>query len=439
MFVTYALIALSVFIALFIFIALLLRRVVPTNEVHIVQSSKATTSYGKDSGNGNAYYEWPSSLPIIGVTKVILPVSVFDIRLEDYPAYDRGRVPFVIDIVGFFRIENSNLAAQRVSSFDELETQLESILQGSVRAILASSDIEDIMQERATFGDNFTKEVSEQLSAWGVAPVKNLELMDVRDAKNSEVIANIMEKKKSLIEMQSRIEVANNKRDAEIAEVQAVRESDLQKTQAEQIVQLRVAEKDQAVGIANEQMKQEVHEQARVTKEKEMAVIQVNDVRRSEITKQQGIIKAEENKMTAILAAEAHLEAEKRNAQAVLAKGQAEAESKKLLELAPVEAQIVLAKEIGENEGYQKYLVTIRQIEALQSVGTAQASALETADVKVIANAGDSVNSGISGIGDLFTPKGGLSLGAALESLANTEAGKALVDKITKSPTESQS
>jgi flotillin len=32
-----------------------LRRVVNTNEVHIVQSSRETVSYGKDQGAGNTY------------------------------------------------------------------------------------------------------------------------------------------------------------------------------------------------------------------------------------------------------------------------------------------------------------------------------------------------------------------------------------------------
>ena len=142
-------------------------------------------------------------------------------------------------------------------------------------------------------------------------------------------------------------------------------------------------------------------------------------------------IKAEEDKQKAVLAAEAHLETEKRSAEAVLVTGQARAESEKLLQLAPVEAQIVLAKEIGENEGYQKYLVTIRQIEASQSVGLAQAGALEKAEVKVIANTGgQDAGAGLNSIGELFTPKGGLGLGAALEALANTDAGKALIGKI---------
>ena len=72
--------AAAVIVLLFILIPLLFRRVVATNEVHIVQTSKSTTSYGKDTTNGNSYYEFPSWIPIIGVTKIVLPVSIFSIK-----------------------------------------------------------------------------------------------------------------------------------------------------------------------------------------------------------------------------------------------------------------------------------------------------------------------------------------------------------------------
>lgn len=223
-------------------IAIFLRRVVPTNEVHIVQSAKQTTSYGKDTENGNSYYEWPSWIPVLGVTTVSLPMSVFDLDLESYEAYDKGRLPFVVDVKAFFRISESNVAAQRVASFDELKDQLKAIVQGAVRVILASSDIEDILQGRSTFGEQFTREVTEQLTHWGVSAVKNIELMDIRDSQESRVIHNIMDKKKSHIEMESRTEVAKNKKIAEIAEIEAKREVDLQNQVATQAVGLRTVE-----------------------------------------------------------------------------------------------------------------------------------------------------------------------------------------------------
>jgi flotillin len=416
-----------------------LRRVVSTNEVHIIQSASKTVSYGKDQEAGNTYYEWPAWIPVIGINVIKLPVSVFSLRLKDYEAYDNGRLPFVLDLEAFFRIENSNVAAQRVAGYQELNAQLLSILQGAARTILASKTIEEIMQGRSEFGDAFTKEVNEQLKAWGVTTVKNIELMDIRDSRESQVIQNIMDKKKSEIEKESRIVVASNMKAAQNAEIDAAREIELNKQMAAEQVGIRTAEKDKAVGIANEMSQQDIKAQQKVTTEKAMEVARVQEVKMAEIAKDVNVVKAEEQKQTdvisaegqkqkTVLVAEGQLEAEKRKAEAVLVNGQAKAEAEKLLQLAPVEAQIVLAKEIGENQSYQQYLITIRQVEANQAIGVEQARALDKADIKVIANSG-TVTGGISSLGELFTSQGGSNVGAALEGLAQSEVGKQLLDK----------
>jgi flotillin len=432
--------ALAVVIAVaFGFWIVSLRRVVSTNEVHIIQSSKKTVSFGKDQESGNTYYEWPSWIPIIGITVIKLPVSVFSLRLKDYEAYDNGRLPFVLDLEAFFRIENSNIAAQRVFSFQELSGQLTSILQGAARTILASKTIEEIMQGRSEFGDAFTKEVNEQLKAWGVTTVKNIELMDIRDSRESQVIQNIMDKKKSEIEKESRIVVAANMKAAQNAEIDAAREIELNKQVAAEQVGIRTAEKDKAVGIANEKSQQDIKAQQKVTTEKAMEVARVENVKAAEIAKDVNVVKAEEQRQTdviqaegqkqkTVLIAEGQLEAQRREAEAIQVKGQATAEAEKALQLAPVEAQIVLAKEIGENQSYQQYLITIRQVEANQAIGVEQARALDKADIKVIANSG-TVTGGISSLGELFTSQGGSNVGAALEGLAQSEIGKQLLDK----------
>jgi flotillin len=410
-------------------ISFLFRRVVSTNEVHIVQSRSETKSYGKDTPNGNTYFEWPSWLPLLGVSKIVLPVSVFNLNLNGYEAYDVGRVPFVVDIVAFFRISDSNLAAQRVESFAHLEKQLHAIVQGSVRTILASHDIDRIMLERSIYGEQFTSSVQDQLKSWGVVPVKNIELMDIRDAGSNLVIHNIMEKKKSLIEMQSRQEVAENIKNAEVSEIQAQRERDIKNEEALQAVGERTAEKVKAVGIANETASQQIKEQQRITKEKEMAVILVNDVKRSEINKDMNVVKADEDRVTMILRAEGHLEAKKKEAEAIAIEGEARARAERALQLAPVQAQIELAKEIGENEGYQTYLISIEAINANKMVGLEQAQALKASDIKVIVNSGNPVD-GISNVMDMFSAKGGTNFAAMLEGLAQTEQGMALMDRL---------
>lgn len=405
------------------------RKVVETNMVHIVQSRTKTTSYGTGQSSGNVYYRWPSWLPAIGVTHIELPISNFELSLHGYKAYDKERVPFELDVTAFFRIANTNQAAERVSNIGVLKEQLELIMKGAVRKILAGHDIHQIMTDRATFGTQFTDEVRSELEHWGVVPVKNMELMDIRDTDGSKVIFNIMAKKSSFIEMESRTEVAKNKQAAETAEIEAKRTVDISRQDAEQRVGERTAEKDKLVGVAQQKAAQEVKTEEAITAAKAMDVKRVEQVRQAEITKEAAVVGADQDKQTAIIIAEGQLEATRRRAEGVRAEGVAKSDAEKAMQLAPVEAQIVLAKEIGSNEGYQGYLIALKGIEGYIMVGSEQAKALAAADVKVIANSGDAV-AGVNSAMQLFTPKGGLAVGGMLEALGNTEEGKSMLEAI---------
>lgn len=376
--------------------------------------------------SGNTYFAWPSWVPKLGVVVAKLPVSVFSCDLDAYEAYDKGRLPFTLDIKAFFRIEDSNLAAQRVANFGELIQQLKAILQGAVRTILASEDIETILSGRAEFGAKFTSEVNDQLKAWGVTTVKMMELMDIRDAKDSRVIANIMEKKKSEIEKDSRIEVANNRRAAEIAEIEAKREVELSNQVAQQKVGIRKAEVEREVGIAREQTQQQVAVQAAETANKNAEVIRVQTVKAAEIERDRAIVQAEEQARTTVIKSEGELKSTQLAAEGVKAEGEAKATAEKLMQLAPVEAQIVLAQEIGENQGYQTYLVRLEEVKAGQIIGVAQAEALKSAGIKVIATGGN-VAGGVKSVGELFSVNGGTQLGSMLEGFANTEQGQGIM------------
>lgn len=436
-----------------VMIAIMFRVVVPTNSVHIVQRNKQTVNYGAGQPAGNVYYAWPSWVPRFGITRIVLPLSVFDIDLNAYSGYDLNRVPFVVDIMAFFRVQQPEMAAERISSFEELQDQLQGILQGAIRSILAASPIDTILAGRSEFGQQFTVEVDEQLKEWGVHTVKNIELMDIRDAEGSKVIANIMEKKKSFIEMESRVEVAENLKRAQEAEIAAKREVELAQQEAIQTVGIRTADQEKAVGIQMEKSKQEVAEEARITAEKNMAVKQVNDTRAAEIARSvtvteadakaqekakiaEGDLKAAEFQANAVkITAEADANATKvkgaAEADIIKAKGLAEGQAEQALQMAPVNAQIALAKEIGENEGYQTYLIKIEGIKAQQAVGVEQAKAITAAEIKVIANAG-SINSGVSSVMDMFGPAGGTQLGAMIEAFRQTPAGAEVVEAVAE-------
>jgi flotillin len=416
----------------------ILRRVVPTNMVHIVQSSNLTTSYGKGKQNGNTYYAIPSWVPKFGVTVTEFPESIFKVSLSDYEAYDQVRLPFMVDVTAFFRVDNSETAAQRVASFAELEEQLDAVLKGAVRRILATNTLEQIMEARSELGKQFTEEVDEQIKEWGVKTVKTIEFMDLRDSRASgaRVIQNIMAKEQARIDKESRVAVASNQQAAELAEIEAGRNIEIQRQDAARQVGNAAAEKDKAVGIAREQASQEIQTQAAITADKVMSVKRVEAERAADIAKQVRITQAMADRDAARLESEGLLAATQNSAEGIKAEGEAKAKAEEAILLAPVTAQIQLAKEIGENKGYQDYLVTLEQIKAGQTVGIQMAGALAKADLKVISNGGGTgeVMNGVSSLADMFGTKGGTSIAGLLTALSQTDEGKALVAKVTGSP-----
>lgn len=414
--------------------AIVLRRVVPTNMVHIVQSSKATTSYGKGKESGNTYYAWPSWVPIIGVTVLEFPESIFKVTLTDYEAYDQARLPFMVDVTAFFRVDHSETAAQRVASFEELEEQLDAVLKGAVRRILATNTLEQIMEARSELGRQFTAEVDEQIKEWGVKTVKTIEFMDLRDSKasGSKVIHNIMAKEQSRIDQESRVAVANNDKTAQLAEIDAKRTVEVQNQDAAQQIGIRTAEKDKIVGLAREASNQEVQTAAAITAEKTKAVERVKATRQAEIDRDVLLVESEAKRDAMSRLAEGDLLKTKRHAEGVLAEGEAAAAAQEKMLMAPVSAQITLAKEIGGNEGYQTYLIRLEQVKAGEKVGLEMAGALKEADLKIISNGGgEGLAGGVAKLADMFSVGGGTSLAGMLAALSQTDEGKALVDKLT--------
>lgn len=448
-----------------------LRRIVPTNVVHIVQRGNKTVSYGVGKESGNVYYEFPKWLPKYGVETRELPVSNFGVDLPKYSAYDKDRVPFEVDVKAFFHIADTNKAAEKVASYQDLLLQLNNVVQGAVRSILAKSKLEQIMEERSMFGQLFTDAVKEDLKSWGVEPIKSIELMDVRDAQSSNVIHQIMAKRISAIDMESRTEVAKNTKFAEQAELEARKEVALTAAETERLAGEAQAKSKQAIGIAQaESVKNrgiaeqtsisEIAKAEKLTAEQKMEVVKVNQIKQAEIDKENAIIAAEQQKREIEIQAEAdkfkvetqavaQLEAKKRESEAIRtvgeaqadvikAKGVSEAEAKKQMELANVTAQTTLAKEIGQNESYQGYLIKIREVEITGEVNKVQyqslAAALNGADLKLLVNSGD-VHSGLSSFSDILSSKGASAASGLIEGLKQTAEGAnvlAALENLTK-------
>ena len=221
---------------LILFISMVFRKVVPTNEMHIVQRANSTTTYGKDQQGGNSYFNWYSWLPIIGIKRIILPATIFDITIDNYEAFDNGRVPFKVNVKGFFRIENFNLAAERLESMNELKEQLTAIVSSAIRVVLANKEINDILAERSSLGKEFMDAIIDDLKDFGVTCTKNIELMDITDSENSKIIYNI-QKKQITIEKEMSVlktsEIEKAKIEKEKAEIEKAKEKEVKKLEAE--------------------------------------------------------------------------------------------------------------------------------------------------------------------------------------------------------------
>jgi len=183
------------------------------------------------------------------------------------------------------------------------------------------------------------------------------------------------------------------------------------------------------IGIAEERSKQQIAIEAANTAEKDMQVQRVRDVQAAEIARNVAEVRAEEHKRVAVVAAEADREAQVHRAEGVSVMGAAKASAEQAMQMAPIEAQIKLAKEVGTNTGYQTYLIRLKEVEAGQIVGVEMAQAIKAADLKVIANSGD-MQYGVASVGDMFTPAGGTRLTGMLAALGQTKEGAALLDKL---------
>ena len=406
-------------------LAALWRVVIPPNEVHVIQRRKSTIVYGKGTDTGNVYYKIPGWIPFFGVSRKIMPVSIFKIPLIGYRAYDSKKAPFKVDVTAFFQIDHADAAqaAQRVSTFEDLYHELEEVLRGAVRKILASNDIEQIMTERSILGDSFLEEVKSQVSAWGVF-VLNIEFMDISDDEEGteRIITAIMKKHSSFIKRKSEEEVAINEKEAKIVQIEAQREADVEAIRAQEAVETRDAEKKQQVGIANETANQNIQQEKKATAEKEMAVIQVMNVEAKKIEAQERIEEAEGIRQAMIKRADGEkqtqsLEGEGLGTRAA-AIGSGEAQAIKEKGLAEAEAKERMADALSRFQ--EKGLLALlgeREIEKDEAVGVALAAAYEDANIEVI-QTGDKQPKDLIEL--ITSADSGAKIGGMLEGLSKT-------------------
>lgn len=444
--------------AIFIIILVNLRRVVPTNEVHIVQRKSSSTVHGRWFKWWNVYISWPAWVPGFWVEVQKLPLSIFSLQLNGYKAYDSWKVPFIVDVTAFFVIKEPETAAQKIFNISELKTQLNEILKWVVRKTLASKDIIDIMESRVEIKDEFYQEVFSAVKDWWV-DLKNVEFMDIRDPDDdsSSVIENIMNKKRSQIESESQIEVAENqkramiekeaknseararaaeaKSKADIVEYDSRRLSDLKRIENEKLTQNLEIEKEQTLAMQREEAKQKLYESSKVTRERELAIKELEEQKNAEINRNIEIIRAEEASKKSLIDAEAKARAIEIQAEADRKKAEFEAEAEKarieaiwlaeakkidFMWSAEAKNKTEMAKALNQfTPEALNFMIKELETKLSEVVDLEKAKALAKADIKVISTWENGWN-WVKNFMDLFSANGWASLWAMVENFKNT-------------------
>jgi uncharacterized membrane protein YqiK len=385
-----------------------LYRVVPANEAHIrIMNNKKEVFCVRN--RKSSYWAIPFITKLHRLPLCNLAIPVNDIKLND-----KNMAKFVTDIMCFINISDLDLAVERLTltdtgakehlgfDFQMLSEDLRAIMESIGRTVTTKQSILDIYMNRSLLDQAITKEVEVVFPKWGIELV-DLELKDIKDAKDSTIIHDIERKV-----------AAEVRRDADIAVSNSTKEAEMVKAKNEEEYKKRQIEKDEMLAIAA---------QNRIKKEAEaagFANIQMVEAKRklevgaSEIRKQQAQLDAEAKKITFTT--------------------EAEGEKNKIMSIGEAEANVIRTKKFAEAEGtlklaeamkeFNDVALNVKILDINKEVKIAQfkamSDALSKADIKLILSAENASN--------LFGLKLDASSGANLEQFI-TESGLSM-DKI---------
>ena len=436
--VVLALVALVVFLIVVMAIisgmrwALSLRQVVPPDYIHAVTYSSGRVYYGAP-GTKMSYIRWPSWVPYWGVDVKVLPTWIIERKLTAHRAWDKNNLPFVLDITAFFKmdLEHVDLAFRSVENLNTFKQHLTEVFEGVVRNLLAKYDILQILKERSVLAETFKLAIGKSVEEFGFVAVKDVEIKHIDDADDSTAISDIRAKQQAIYDREARQVKARESRAAEEAEIENALAVSIKREQQREDEGKRSAEASRIIALEEETTKRLLEQERYKTTQEEVAVKRYKDTEAANIAREVAKVQAEEKRVLVEVAATARLSEEQKVAEGIQAKGDAEAGAERAMQLATVQAQIELAHKIGDNQGYQNYLLGKHQIDANKDVGLAYAKALAQAGVKVFATNGQGgVSEAVKKVSDLFNPSVGLQVGSFLEGVRATDAGAKAVDSV---------
>ncbi|MFS1087268.1 flotillin family protein [Enterococcus casseliflavus] len=310
--------------------------------------------------------------------RISLLSSKLDVSTPE--VYTEQGVPVMCDGTSIIKIGSSveeiATAAEQFlgKTREELENEAREVLEGHLRSILGSMTVEEIYQNRDKFSQSVQEVASVDLAKMGLIIV-SFTIKEVRD-------------KNGYLDSLGKPRIAQVKRDAEIAEAEALKETRIKKAQSEQ--ESQTAESKRMTEIA-EALKEKELKLALYKKEQDIAkadadqayhlqsAIMKQKVREQEIevevVERQKQIELEEKE---ILRRERQFDSEiKKKADADRYALEQEALAKKASALATTEAEQFRTESLAKAEADRIRLIGLAEAETTLAKGTAEAETKE--------------------------------------------------------------
>lgn len=463
---TWVVIGLAVLGALIVFVALPLIYVknyikVPPNEVAVFTGRGAPKVV-----RGGARFRVP------GIERVdVMSLEPFNVNINLQNALSNNGVPVNVEAVGLVRIGSADeavqTAVQRFLTSDPsgLQRQINDILSGSLRGIIATMTVEDLNSNRETLARSVVEEAGADLARIGmevdvlkiagisdrngyleslgqrrIAEVKRDATVGTAEADRDAQIRSAKARQEGSVaqaEADTAIAAANQRRDVELARLRA--QTEAENAQADQAGPLAQAKATKDVGIAREQAEAaRVEARTEVERKRAMqaqAALQADVIAPAEAERQAAIARAEGERRASILRAEATAEsarqfgaaeADARKSQADALRAERAAAADGLRAEKQAEADGLLAKLEAEAAGKQKAVEALRAERDAEADGVRAMLEAEAAGKRQVAEALNSFSEGAARL--LMLPD---VLRALVEATAKSAEQVAAIEKIS--------
>jgi flotillin len=404
----------GIVVALLIALMLLSKNYIKVSPNQAAVISGRTRRLGDGTTVGYRQVRGGATLVVPFLEKVeYLDLNVITVPLATSRAYTSQGVPVSVKAVANVKIkgddESLRAAAERFLGMpqEQFHGLIFQTLEGHLRAILGTLTVEEINNDRQSFAQKLTSEAAGDLEKMGIG----LDALTIQEISDEEGYLDALGKRRTAeVKRDAEIGQAEANRDSKIKAslalqegekvrletealiAQSNRQTEIQKAQVTAEIQKERAKANQAGPLAEAQAQQEVvaeevrierirtqeqiavQEQEVLRKEKEL---EATVVKQAEADRRAAVLRAQGAQESAILEAEGRKQAQIAQAEAEAAKLQREGEGRAFAVEAEGRAEAGRIRALGLAEAESNKAQGLAEAEKLQATGLAQAKAIE--------------------------------------------------------------